>query len=183
MAPTTRSLGTFKLVGIPPAPRGVPQIEVTFDIDANGILMSSAKDKATGKEQKIRIQADIDQMVKDAEANAEADKAKREAVEAKNSAEAMINSVEKQLSEYGDKLSPADKGAIEDAVKAAKEAVDGGDVPAIQEKSQALMQAAMKIGEVMYAEQQATAEADAKKDSGDDDVVDADFEEVDGDKK
>lgn len=190
MAADNKILGQFDLVGIPAAPRGVPQIEVTFDIDANGIVAVQAKDKATGKEQSIRIQAsgglsdaDIDQMVKDAEANAEADKAKREAVEAKNSAEAMINSVEKQLSEYGDKLSPADKGAIEDAVKAAKEAVDGGDVPAIQEKSQALMQAAMKIGEVMYAEQQATAEADAKKDSGDDDVVDADFEEVDGDKK
>jgi molecular chaperone DnaK len=190
MAADNKILGQFDLVGIPAAPRGVPQIEVTFDIDANGIVAVQAKDKATGKEQSIRIQAsgglsdaDIDQMVKDAEANAEADKAKREAVEAKNSAEAMINSVEKQLGEYGDKLSPADKGAIEDAVKAAKEAVDGGDVPAIQEKSQALMQAAMKIGEVMYAEQQATAEADAKKDSGDDDVVDADFEEVDGDKK
>ncbi|MCU0881782.1 MAG: molecular chaperone DnaK [Hyphomonadaceae bacterium] len=190
MAADNKILGQFDLVGIPAAPRGVPQIEVTFDIDANGIVAVQAKDKATGKEQSIRIQAsgglsdaDIEQMVKDAEANAEADKAKREAVEAKNSAEAMINSVEKQLGEYGDKLSPADKGAIEDAVKAAKEAVEGGDVPAIQEKSQALMQAAMKIGEVMYAEQQATAEADAKKDAGDDDVVDADFEEVDGDKK
>jgi molecular chaperone DnaK len=191
MAADNKLLGQFDLVGIPPAPRGVPQVEVTFDIDANGIVAVQAKDKATNKEQSIRIQAsgglsdaDIEQMVKDAEANADADKAKREAVEAKNGAEAMINSVEKQLVEFGDKLPPSDKSAIEDAVKAAKEAVDGGDVPTIQEKSQALMQAAMKIGEVMYAEQQATAEADAKKDAGDDDdVVDADFEEVDGDKK
>jgi molecular chaperone DnaK len=190
MAADNKLLGQFDLVGIPAAPRGVPQVEVTFDIDANGIVAVQAKDKATGKEQSIRIQAsgglsdaDIEQMVKDAEANADADKAKREAVEAKNNAEAMINSVEKQLGEYGDKLPPADKSAIEDAVKEAREAVDGGDVADIQAKSQTLMQAAMKIGEVMYAEQQATAEADAKKDAGDDDVVDADFEEVDGDRK
>lgn len=192
MAADNKLLGQFDLMGIPAAPRGVPQIEVTFDIDANGIVSVQAKDKATGKETSIRIQAngglsdaDIDQMIKDAEANAETDKKKRELVEAKNAAEAGIHTVEKQLGEYGDKLNAADKGAIETALAEAKDAVAGENVELIQQKAQALMQAAMKIGEVMYAEQQAkAAETDAKADgAGDDNVVDADFEDVDGDKK
>jgi molecular chaperone DnaK len=191
MAADNKILGQFDLMGIPAAPRGVPQIEVTFDIDANGIVAVQAKDKATGKEQSIRIQAngglsdaDIDKMIKDAEANAGADKAKRELVEARNAAEAGIHTVEKQLGEYGEKLGTADKAAIETALAEAKEAVLGENVETIQQKAQALMQAAMKIGEVMYAEQQdKAAEADAKRDAGDDGVVDADFEDVDGDKK
>ncbi|MEY3234987.1 MAG: molecular chaperone DnaK [Pseudomonadota bacterium] len=191
MAADNKSLGQFDLVGIPPAPSGVPQIEVTFDIDANGIVSVSAKDKATNKEQSIRIQAngglsdaDIDQMIKDAEANADADKKKRDLVEAKNGAESSVHMVEKQLSEFGTKLEVADREAIEAAVAATKEAALGEDVEDIQAKTQALMQAAMKIGEAMYAEQQAgAAEADAKKDAGDDGVVDADFEDVTDDKK
>jgi molecular chaperone DnaK len=191
MAADNKSLGQFDLVGIPPAPSGVPQIEVTFDIDANGIVSVSAKDKATNKEQSIRIQAngglsdaDIDQMIKDAEANADADKKKRDLVEAKNGAESSVHMVEKQLSEFGTKLEVADREAIEAAVAATKEAALGEDVEDIQAKTQALMQAAMKIGEAMYAEQQAgAAEADAKKDAADDGVVDADFEDVTDDKK
>ncbi|GBF56565.1 chaperone protein DnaK [Candidatus Phycosocius bacilliformis] len=191
MAADNKSLGQFDLVGIPPAPSGVPQIEVTFDIDANGIVSVSAKDKATNKEQSIRIQAngglsdaDIEQMIKDAEANAEADKKKRDLVEAKNGAESSIHMVEKQLGEFGSKLETADREAIEAALAATKEAVTGDDVADIQAKTQTLMQAAMKIGEAMYAEQQANAaEADAKKDAGDDDVVDADFEDVSDNKK
>ncbi len=191
MAADNKSLGQFDLVGIPPAPSGVPQIEVTFDIDANGIVSVSAKDKATNKEQSIRIQAngglsdaDIEQMIKDAEANADADKKKRDLVEAKNGAESSVHMVEKQLGEFGTKLEVADREAIEAAVAAAKEAALGEDVEDIQAKTQALMQAAMKIGEAMYAEQQAgAAEADAKKDAGDDGVVDADFEDVTDDKK
>ena len=192
MAADNKILGQFDLMGIPAAPRGVPQIEVTFDIDANGIVSVGARDKATGKEQSIRIQAngglsdaDIDQMIKDAEANADSDRKKRELVEAKNAAEAGIHTVEKQFGEYGDKLSAADKGAIETALSEAKDAVTGENVELIQQKAQALMQAAMKIGEVMYAEQQAkAAETDARADgAGDDNVVDADFEDVDGDKK
>ena len=186
MAADNKTLGQFDLLGIPPAPSGVPQIEVTFDIDANGIVSVSAKDKATNKEQSIRIQAngglsdaDIEQMIKDAEANADADKKKRDLVEAKNGAESSIHMVEKQLGEFGSKLEVADREAIEAAVAAAKEAALGEDVEDIQAKTQTLMQAAMKIGEVMYAEQQnSAAEADAKKDAGDDDVVDADFEDV-----
>jgi molecular chaperone DnaK len=186
MAADNKTLGQFDLLGIPPAPSGVPQIEVTFDIDANGIVSVSAKDKATNKEQSIRIQAngglsdaDIEQMIKDAEANADADKKKRDLVEAKNGVESSIHMVEKQLGEFGSKLEVGDREAIEAAVTAAKEAALGEDVEDIQAKTQALMQAAMKIGEVMYAEQQnSAAEADAKKDAGDDDVVDADFEDV-----
>jgi molecular chaperone DnaK len=194
MAADNKVLGQFDLLGIPPAPRGVPQVEVTFDIDANGIVAVQAKDKATGQERSIRIQAngglsddDIAQMIKDAEANAEADKKKRDHVEAKNGAESSIHMVEKQLAEHGSKLDVADRESIEGAVAAAKEAVMGDDVEDIQAKTQTLMQAAMKIGEVMYAEQQAAetsaAEADAKRDAGDDDVVDADFEDVTDDKK
>lgn len=196
MAADNKLLGQFDLLGIPPAPRGIPQIEVTFDIDANGIVSVSAKDKATNKEQSIRIQAngglsdaDIEQMVKDAEANAEADKKRRESVEAKNSAEASIHSVEKQLGEYGSKLEAADKEAIEAAIAKAKDAVQGGEVEAMTASTNELMQAAMKIGEVMYKEQQAAEEAAAGADAerqaraDGDDIVDAEFEDVDGDKK
>lgn len=195
MASDNKILGQFDLLGIPAAPRGVPQIEVTFDIDANGIVSVSAKDKATNKEQSIRIQAngglsddDIEQMIKDAEANADADKKRREEVEATNTAQSSIHTVEKQLGEYGDKLEAGDKAKIEEAVQAAKDAVAGGDAAVITEATNALMQAAMKIGEVMYAEQQeAAANADAAADAGettnDDNVVDAEFEDVDGDKK
>ena len=191
MAADNKQLGQFNLEGIAPAPRGLPQIEVTFDIDANGIVSVSAKDKATGKEQSIRIQAngglsdaDIDQMIKDAEANAEADKKRRELVEARNGAEASIHTVEKQLGEHGDKLQTADKAAIEAALTEAKAAVATDDVAAIQQKTQALMQAAMKIGEVMYAQSQAGAGDDAPgAGKGDDNVVDAEFEEVDDSKK
>jgi len=192
MAADNKLLGQFDLVGIPPAPRGMPQIEVTFDIDANGIVNVSAKDKATGKEQQIRIQAsgglsddDIEQMVKDAEANADADKKKKELVEAHNGAEAMIHQTEKQLEEFGDKVPGEDKDAIEAALTELKEVKDGEDLEAIQQKTQALVQAAMKLGEAMYAAQQTeAAEADAKSDAeGDDDVVDAEFSEVDDDKK
>ena len=190
MAADNKSLGQFDLVGIPPAPRGVPQIEVTFDIDANGIVNVSAKDKGTGKEQQIRIQAsgglsdeDIEQMVKDAEANADADKQKRELVDAKNQGETLIHSAEKSLSEYGDKVGDSDKQAIEDAIADLKEAVEGEDVNDIQAKTEALAQASMKLGEAMYADQQAAAEADAAADAAadDDDVLDADFEDVSDD--
>ena len=194
MAADNKNLGQFDLVGIPPAPRGMPQIEVTFDIDANGIVNVSAKDKGTGKEQQIQIQAsgglsddDIDQMVKDAEANADSDKQKRESVDARNNAETLIHSSEKSLAEYGDKVSDSDKQAIEDAIADLKTAVEGDeiDVDDVRAKSETLAQASMKLGEAMYAEQQAAAEADAAADDaadGDDDVLDADFEDVsDGD--
>ena len=197
MAADNKNLGQFDLVGIPPAPRGVPQIEVTFDIDANGIVNVSAKDKGTGKEQQIQIQAsgglsddDIDQMVKDAEANADADKKLRESVDARNGAETLIHSAEKNLSEYGDKVSDSDKQAIEDAIAELKSAIEGEEIDTdeVQAKSETLAQASMKLGEAMYAEQQAAAEADAAADAesdDDDDVLDADFEDVsdDGDEK
>lgn len=195
MAADNKLLGQFDLVGIPPAPRGMPQIEVTFDIDANGIVNVSAKDKATNKEQAIRIQAsgglsdaDIEKMVKDAEANAEADKKKKELIEAKNQAESLIHTTEKTLKENADKVSSADKEAIESAITALKGVIEGDDAAAIKEKSDALMQASLKLGEAMYKAQGATAgagnaqgaeqgapEAEPKKD---DNVVDADFEEV-----
>lgn len=195
MAADNKLLGQFDLVGIPPAPRGMPQIEVTFDIDANGIVNVSAKDKATNKEQAIRIQAsgglsdaDIEKMVKDAEANAEADKKKKELIEAKNQAESLIHTTEKTLKENADKVSSADKEAIESAITALKGVIEGDDAAAIKEKSDALMQASLKLGEAMYKAQSATAgagsaqgaeqgapEAEPKKD---DNVVDADFEEV-----
>ena len=194
IAAHNKLLGQFDLVGIPPAPRGMPQIEVTFDIDANGIVNVSAKDKATNKEQAIRIQAsgglsdaDIEKMVKDAEANAEADKKKKEEVEAKNQAEALVHSTEKTLKENGDKISAADKSAIEDAIAAVKTALEGGDTAAIKEKSDALMQASLKLGEAMYKAQGADASAGAQgaeqsdssdKQPKDEKVVDADFEEV-----
>ncbi|KKB76204.1 molecular chaperone DnaK [Devosia limi DSM 17137] len=187
MAANNKLLGNFDLAGIPPAPRGVPQIEVTFDIDANGIVNVSAKDKGTGKEQVIRIQAsgglsdaDIEKMVQEAEQNAEADKQKREAVEAKNQGESLIHSTEKSLKEYGDKVSAEDKGAIEAAVADLKGVIDGDNAEVIKEKTSALAEASMKLGEAMYKASQAEAEAKANgtDDDSDDDVVDADFEEV-----
>ena len=192
MAADNKLLGQFDLVGIPPAPRGVPQIEVTFDIDANGIVQVSAKDKGTGKEHQIRIQAsgglsdaDIEKMVKDAEAHAESDKKRRALVEARNQAESLVHSSEKSLKEFGDKVSEADRTAIADAIAALKAAAEGDDVEAINAKSQALAEASMKLGQAMYESSQAeAAKADAKADMGkDSDVVDADFEEIDEDDK
>jgi len=193
MAADNKLLGQFNLEGIPPAPRGVPQIEVTFDIDANGIVSVSAKDKASGKEQVITIQADgglteadIKGMMADAEANAGADKARRELVEAKNHAEALVHQTEKQVVEHGDKVSADVKADIEKAVSELKEARETDNLADIQAKHQALMSAAMKLGEAIYANQEeATAHADAAADAAadGDDVVDADFEEVDDDKK
>jgi molecular chaperone DnaK len=187
MAADNKMLGQFDLMGIPPSPRGMPQIEVTFDIDANGIVNVSAKDKATGKEQQIRIQAsgglsesDIDKMVKDAEANAVADKKRREAVDAKNHADALVHSTEKALAEHGSKIGEPERRAIEDAVSDLKEALKGDDAEAIKAKTNTLAQASMKLGEAMYTQQ---AEADAAKDAAKDDVVDAEFTEVDDDKK
>jgi molecular chaperone DnaK len=191
MAADNKLLGNFDLAGIPPAPRGVPQIEVTFDIDANGIVNVSAKDKGTGKEQQIRIQAsgglsdaDIERMVKEAEANADADKKRREAVEARNQAESLIHSTEKSVADYGDKVSAEDKAAIETAIADLKGVLDSGDGEVIKEKTAALAQVSMKLGEAMYKASQAEAEAKASGSDGpDDDVVDADFEEVDDDDK
>lgn len=197
MAADNKVLGNFNLEGIPPAPRGMPQIEVTFDIDANGIVSVSAKDKATGKEQQITIQADgglsdddIQNMVKDAEANAEADKAARESVEAKNNGESLIDGTNKQLDEHGDKIPAEVKAEIEAARDALKAALETDDTAEIQAKTQSLTEAAMKMGEAIYAAaQEGDAHADAAKDAAadasaeDDDVVDADFEEVDGDAK
>ncbi|MCW5701742.1 MAG: molecular chaperone DnaK [Bradyrhizobium sp.] len=188
MAADNKMLGQFDLMGIPPAPRGMPQIEVTFDIDANGIVNVSAKDKATGKEQQIRIQAsgglseaDIEKMVKDAEANAADDKKRREAVDAKNHADALVHSTEKALAEHGSKIAEDERRAIEDAVGDLKEALKGDDAEAIKAKTNTLAQASMKLGEAMY-KQQAEGEAAAKGAAKDDDVVDAEFTEVDDDK-
>jgi molecular chaperone DnaK len=187
MATDNKNLGQFNLEGIPPAPRGVPQIEVTFDIDANGLVNVSAADKATGKEQAIRIEAsgglsddDIEQMVKDAEANASADKERREQVEARNNAEGLIHATEKSIAENEDKVDAADKQAAETAIGELKTALEGEDMDAINEKSQTLSQAAMRIGEAVYKAQQAeAAENDAAADADDDgNVVDAEFEEV-----
>ncbi|HET6538601.1 MAG TPA: molecular chaperone DnaK [Sphingopyxis sp.] len=194
MAQDNKMLGQFDLVGIPPAPRGVPQIEVTFDIDANGIVSVHAKDKGTGKEQQIKIQAsgglnddDIEQMVKDAERFAEEDKQRREAAEAKNNAESLIHSTESQLQEHGDKVDSGLKAEIEAAVAEAKTAVEGGDAAAMAEKSQALAQVAMKMGQAIYEQEQqaaASPDADAAGSKADEDVVDAEFSEVeDEDKK
>jgi molecular chaperone DnaK len=191
MAADNKLLGNFELVGIAPAPRGVPQIEVTFDIDANGIVNVSAKDKGTGKEQKIQIQAsgglsdeEIEKMVKEAEANKEADKKKRESVDARNQADTLIHSTEKNLKEHGAKVSDAEKKAIEDASTALKEALKGDNVEDIKKKTETLVQASMKLGEAIYKSQQNTkpdsGDDDGKdnKDKKDDNVVDADFEEV-----
>ncbi|WP_421725333.1 molecular chaperone DnaK [Bauldia sp.] len=194
MAADNKMLGQFDLVGIPPAPRGVPQIEVTFDIDANGIVNVSAKDKGTGKEQQIRIQAsgglsetDIDQMVKDAEAHADEDKKRRALIEARNHGEALVHSTEKSLADFGDKVAEADKSAIETAVAELKTAMEGEDVEAIEAKTNALAQASMKLGEAMYQANQAETQAEAgggdgaDAEAGNEDVVDADFEEVSDD--
>ncbi|MCA1197071.1 molecular chaperone DnaK [Sphingomonas sp. R647] len=192
MAADNKMLGQFDLVGIPPAPRGVPQIEVIFDIDANGLVNVSAKDKGTGKEQQIRIQAsgglsdsDIDQMVRDAEKFAEEDKARRASAEAKNNAESLIHTTERQLAENGDKVDEALKGEIQSAIDAAKAAVESNDAEAMNEKSQALAQVAMKLGQAIYEKQQqseASPQADAAAEKPADDVVDAEFSEVDDNK-
>ena len=191
MAADNKMLGQFDLVGIPPAPRGVPQIEVTFDIDANGIVQVGAKDKATNKEQTIRIQAsgglsddDIDRMVQEAESNAAADKERRELAEARNQADSMVHTVEKNLAEHGDALSPDEKAAVEADVQALKDAKDGEDLEDIKAKTEALTQSSMKLGEAMYKASQAEAGDDMQPDmepssaEADDGVVDADFEEV-----
>ena len=191
MATDNKLLGNFELVGIAPAPRGVPQIEVTFDIDANGIVNVSAKDKGTGKEQKIQIQAsgglsdeEIEKMVKDAEANKEADKKKRESVDVRNQADTLIHSTEKNLKEHGSKISDAEKKAIEDGSNALKESLKGEDIEDIKKKTESLVQASMKLGEAIYKSQQSTKpksnKDDGKDEKGkkDDNVVDADFEEV-----
>src|SRR5471032_3140584 len=194
MASDNKLLGNFDLTGLPSAPRGVPQIEVTFDIDANGIVSVQAKDKATGKEQQIRIQAsgglseaDIQRMIKEAEANAEADKQRRATIEARNHAESMVHQVEKNLKEYGDKLGAQEKGEAEAAVAAAKSALEGTDTEAVKQATERLSQAAMKIGEAMYKAEAASQQQPPGGDAGpqephDDKVVDAEFEEVD-DKK
>ena len=191
MATDNKLLGNFELVGIAPAPRGVPQIEVTFDIDANGIVNVSAKDKGTGKEQKIQIQAsgglsdeEIEKMVKDAEANKEADKKKRESVDTRNQADTLIHSTEKNLKEHGSKISDAEKKAIEDASNALKESLKGEDNDDIKKKTETLVQASMKLGEAIYKTQQNSKpdsdkdDSKGDKDKKDDNVVDADFEEV-----
>ena len=201
MAADNKLLGQFDLVGIPPAPRGIPQIEVTFDIDANGIVNVSAKDKATGKEQQIRIQAsgglsdsDIDRMVKDAEQHAEDDKHRKELVEARNQADSLIYTTEKNLKDYGDKVSGDEKSAIESAVSELRETLDKDDPEEIKAKSETLMQASMKLGEAMYKAEQESAAAGPSPEGGeagggsarsgeDSTVVDADFEEVDPNKK
>ena len=200
MAADNKLLGQFDLVGIPPAPRGMPQIEVTFDIDANGIVNVSAKDKATGKEQQIRIQAsgglsdaDIDRMVKDADQHREEDKKRRDLVEARNQAESMVHTSERNLKEYGDKVGAGEKKAIEDAIKALREVMDKDDAEEIKSRTEALAQAAMKLGEAMYKASQAEAAQDTADAAGgghggqggagnDSTVVDADFEEVDPNK-
>jgi molecular chaperone DnaK len=190
MASDNKMLGNFELVGIAPAPRGMPQIEVTFDIDANGIVSVSAKDKGTGKEQKIQIQAsgglsdeEIEKMVKEAEANKDEDKKKRESVDARNQADTLIHSTEKNLKEHGAKVSDADKKAIEDASSALKEAIKGTDIEDIKKKTETLVQSSMKLGEAIYKSQE--KKPDSSKDGDmngegkkDDNVVDADFEEV-----
>jgi len=203
MASDNKMLGQFDLVGIPPAPRGVPQIEVTFDIDANGIVNVSAKDKGTGKEQQIRIQAsggladsDIEKMVKEAEQFAEEDKKRRAAAEARNNAESLIHATEKQLAEHGDKVDESVKTEIETALAEAKAAVESGDSDQMVEKTNALTQAAMKLGEAMYKAQQAEADAaagaagaeagasgEAEQPANEEEVVDAEFSEVDEENK
>jgi len=190
MASDNKMLGNFELVGIAPAPRGMPQIEVTFDIDANGIVSVSAKDKGTGKEQKIQIQAsgglsdeEIEKMVKDAEANKDEDKKKRESVDARNQADTLIHSTEKNLKEHGAKVSDADKKAIEDASSSLKEAIKGTDIEDIKKKTETLVQASMKLGEAIYKSQEKKPDSSNDGDKNDaakkdDNVVDADFEEV-----
>jgi molecular chaperone DnaK len=204
MAADNKLLGQFDLVGLPPAPRGVPQVEVTFDIDANGIVSVQARDKATGKEQQIRIQAsgglseqDIQRMVKEAEANAEADKQRREFIESKNHADGLVHQVDKNLKEHGDKLPAQEKGEAEAAMAAARSAMEGTDAEALKQATERLSQSAMKLGELMYKSQQAADAAAGATDQGggtaggshgpggkpDEKVVDAEFEEVDENKK
>ncbi|MFO6429610.1 molecular chaperone DnaK [Erythrobacter sp. W302b] len=194
MAADNKLLGNFDLIGIPPAPRGVPQIEVTFDIDANGIVSVAAKDKGTGKEQTIKIQAsgglsdaDIDQMVKDAEKFAEEDKKRRAAAEARNQADSLVHATEKQLEEHGAKIDAATKTEVEEAIAAVKTALEGGEADDINAKAQALTQSAMKMGQQIYEQQQAAGPDAAAETAGetaaDEDVVDAEFSEVDEDKK
>ena len=190
MAADNKILGNFELVGIPPAPRGTPQIEVTFDIDANGIVNVSAKDKGTGKEQKIQIQAsgglsdeEINKMVKDAEANKEADKKKRDSVDARNQADSLIFSTEKSLKEHGDKISAEEKKAIENGITDLKKSLEGTDSEDIKKKTQSLIQVSMKLGEAVYKSQQKpeAGKADEKKDAkpnDKDNIVDADFEDI-----
>jgi len=189
MAADNKMLGQFDLVGIPPAPRGVPQIEVAFDIDANGIVNVAATDKATGKEQSIRIQAsgglsdaDIDRMVKEAESHAEEDKTRRELVEIKNQGEALVHSTERMLKDYGDKVSAADKGAVESALEELKSSLTGEDKELVKQKVDALAQASMKLGEALYQASQGAAQGEdggpAEDGGGSEDVVDVDFEEV-----
>jgi molecular chaperone DnaK len=190
MAQDNKLLGQFDLVGIPPARRGVPQIEVTFDIDANGIVNVSAKDKGTGKEQQIRIQAsgglsdsDIDQMVRDAEKFAEEDKKRREAAEARNNADSLVHATERQLEENGDKIDASLKAEIEAAIAETKTAIEGGDPADMNAKTQALTEKAMKMGQAIYEKEQAAAASpgsEAPKQA--DDVVDAEFSEVDDNK-
>ncbi len=196
MATDNKLLGNFELVGIPNSLRGVPQIEVTFDIDANGIVSVSAKDKGTGKEQKIQIQAsgglseeDINKMVKEAEANKEADKKKREAVDARNQADTMLHTTEKSLKEHGSKISDVEKKAIETASANLRNALKGTDAEEIKKKTQELVQASMKLGEAVYKNQQSANSQNAKdtnkktqSENKNDNVVDADFEEVKEDK-
>jgi molecular chaperone DnaK len=189
MAADNKMLGQFNLEQIPPAPRGVPQIEVTFDIDANGIVSVSAKDKGTNREQKITIQAsgglsdaDIEKMVKEAEENADADKSRRELVEAKNQAESLIHGTEKSVAEHGKLVDPTTVEAIELSIKVLKEAMEGEDAEKIRARSQDLTEAAMKLGEAIYksqaAEQAGEAEGGPSGPASDDDVVDADFEDL-----
>ena len=191
MATDNKLLGNFELIGIAPAPRGVPQIEVTFDIDANGIVNVSAKDKGTGKEQKIQIQAsgglsdeEIEKMVKDAEANKEADKKKREAVEVRNQADTLIHSTDKNLKEHGSKISDEEKKLLKIILLHLKKLFKGENIEDIKKKTEALVQSSMKLGEAIYKSQQ-NKKPDSNKDDGndnkekkDDNVVDADFEEV-----
>ncbi len=196
MATDNKILGNFELIGIPPAPRGTPQIEVTFDIDANGIVNVSAKDKGTGKEQKIQIQAsgglskeEIEKMVKEAEANKEADKKKRDGVDARNQADSLIFSTEKSLKEHGDKISAEDKKAIDNGISDLKKSLEGSDSEDIKKKTQTLIQVSMKLGEAVYKSQQKTTtkkdntKQDKSDDKGKEDIVDADFEEVKEDKE
>jgi molecular chaperone DnaK len=199
MAADNKFLGQFDLVGIPPAPRGMPQVEVTFDIDANGIVNVAAKDKATNKEQAIRIQAsgglseaDIQKMMKEAQEHAGDDKKRRELVEARNHGDAAVHQIEKAMKEHGDKVGEAERSAIEDAMSAAKEAIKGEDAELIRSKTDALQQASLKLGEAMYKgmNPEGGAPGGAAGDAGggataggDGNVVDADFEEVDEEKK
>ncbi|MBI5163194.1 MAG: Hsp70 family protein, partial [Magnetospirillum sp.] len=194
MAADNKMLGQFDLMGIPPAPRGVPQVEVTFDIDANGIVNVQAKDKATGKEQQIRIQAsgglndsDIQRMVKEAEAHAAEDRKRKDTVEARNHADALVHSTEKTLKEFGDKVPGDIKAAVEKDLQALREVLDSDDAETIKAKTETLVQSSMKLGEAMYKAQEAAGgaaegEAGGASAGGGDKVVDADFEEVDKNK-